>query len=272
MTSPRAPDDRGFTVVEVLVAALMMALIVGAAATLFAHGSDASVATQRQSQLISVADQQIEKVRQEVKTEGFNALAMSGQPVALNGLLPNSSYSSTLDVDPNSFVQSVTGCGSSNQEYMIQSNYDNTTEGISNLLELLPWATCTNSATQVGEPLEILTGYGFVAPQQTVSVGSDTAVVDTYVTDTYVGCNAAQLSGCPATSGGSVSCSSWPTTSGSTTCGDARRVTVAVVLDDHGRYTFGPSGPVYVSTVFANPTPSNAPSSSIGFTVGAKIG
>ena len=47
---------------------------------------------------------------------------------------------------------------------------------------------------------------------------------------------------------------------------------VAVVLDDHGRNDIGPSGPVYVSSVFTNPTPSNEPTSSIGFTVGGRIG
>ncbi len=272
----RLVDSRGFTVVEVLVAALMMALVVGAAATLFINGSDASVATQRQSQLISVADQQIENIRQEVKTKGFNALAMSGQPVALPGAIPNSSYSSTLKTDPNSFVQNLTGCGSNSQELLIEANYNNTGEGVplnpqNLLLGLLPWLSCTNTSSQVGEPLQLLSN-GFVQPQQTVTVGTDTAVVDTYVTDTYVGCNSSAFGNCPSTSGGSVSCSAWPTTAASTTCGDARRVVVAVILNDHGRYLLGPNGPVYESAVFTNPSPSNEPQSSIGFTVGGKIG
>lgn len=272
----RLTDSRGFTVVEVLVAALMMALIVGAAAALFVNGSDASVATQRQAQLISVADQQLENIRQAVKTQGFNKLAMSGQPAALPGTIPNSSYSSTLKADPNAFVKSLTSCGASNEELLIESNYNNTAEGVplnpQNLtLGLLPWLNCTNTSSQFGEPLEILSN-GFVTPQQTVTVGSDTAVVDTYVTDTYVGCNSSGFGNCPSTSGGSVSCGSWPTTTASTTCGDARRVIVAIVLGDHGRNNFGPSAPVYESAVFTNPTPSNEPSSSIGFTVGGKIG
>lgn len=267
----RHAEERGFTIVEVLVAALMMAMIVGAMATLFINGSDASVATQRQSQMISVADQQIEQIRREVKTQGFNGLALSGQPVPLPGGIPNRSYSSSLPADPYSFVKALSGCGPSSEEYLIEPNYDNTGEPIANLLGLLPWAGCTNTSTQIGEPLEILPG-GFVQPQQTVTVGGDTAVVDTYVTDTYVGCNATGLGNCPDTSSGSVSCSAWPTASASTTCGDARRVIVAVVLNDHGRYDLGPGGPVYVSTVFTNPTPSNAPSSAIGFTVGGRIG
>jgi type II secretory pathway pseudopilin PulG len=272
----RLADSPGFTVVEVLVAALMMALIVGAAAALFVNGSDASVATQRQAQLVSVADQQLENIRQEVKTEGFNALAMNGQPAALPSSIPNTSYSSTLNVDPNAFVKTVNNCGASNKELLIESNYDNTAEGVplspQNLtLGLTPWVNCTNTSSQFGEPLEILSN-GFVTPQQTVSVGTDTAVVDTYVTDTYVGCNSSGFSNCPSTSSGSVSCGSWPTTSASTTCGDARRVVVGIVLNDHGRANFGPVAPIYESAVFTNPTPSNEPSSSIGFTVGGKIG
>jgi type II secretory pathway pseudopilin PulG len=273
----RLADTGGFTVVEVLVAALMMSIVVGAAAVMFAHGSHASVATQRQSQLISVADQQIENIRQQVKTNGFNALAMSGQPAALPGTIPNTSYSSTLKADPNAFASSATGCGSQNKQLLIEANYNNTAEGVPlnpqdvTKVGLLPWVNCTNTSSQLGEPLEILSN-GFVTPQQTVTVGSDTAVVDTYVTDTYVGCNSTAFGNCPSTSGGSVSCASWPSTTTSTTCGDARRVVVAVVLNDHGRYDLGPSGPVYQSAVFTNPTPSNEPSSAIGFTVGGKIG
>ncbi len=281
-------SDRGFTLVEVLVAALLMSLIVGAMAAMFLHGSDASVATQRQSQMISIADQQIENIRGQVKTSGFNKLAMSGQPAALPGTITNSSYSSTLNADPNAFVKSVTGCGSSNEELLIESNFNNTGEGVplnpanTSKSSLLPWVSCTNTGTltgtgaQIGEPLQILSN-GFVTPQQSLTVGTDTFVVDTYVTDTYVGCNSSGLGNCPTTSSGSVSCGSWPSTTASTTCGDARRVIVAVILKQpgysgHARYDFGPTSPVYVSTVFTNPSPSNEPTSSIGFTIGGTIG
>ena len=266
----------------------MMAIIVGAAAALMFHGSDASVTTQRQSQMISIADQQIDNIRQEVKTQGFNKLAMSGQPAALPGTITNSSYSSTLSADPYTFVKSATGCGSSSEELLIESNFNNTAEGIplnpanTSLGSLLPWVNCTNTGTltgtgaQIGEPLEILSN-GFVTSQQTMTVGLDTFVVDAYVTDTYVGCNSTAFGNCPTTSSGSVSCASWPSTTGSTTCGDARRVIVAVILKQpgysgHARYDFGPTSPIYESTTFTNPSPSNEPTSSIGFTVGGSIG
>jgi prepilin-type N-terminal cleavage/methylation domain-containing protein len=279
----RLRSDAGFTLIEVIVAAAIAVIVIGASALLFVAGNNGSLSSQRQSELIAVADQQIENIRQLVKTKGFDALAMSGQPAALPSSISNVAYSSTSPVDPNSFVATATGCGGSGgKELLIEANYDNTSEGVpvnpqgSGTQGLLPWSNCTSSSAQVGEPLEIISG-GFVTPQQNnVAVGSDTATVDTYVTDTYVGCNSGGFGGCPSTSGGVVGCNSsstWPTsTTTSTTCADARRVTVAVVMNDHGRNDIGPNTPVYISTVFANPSPSNEPTTSIGLTLGLNIG
>jgi type II secretory pathway pseudopilin PulG len=264
--------EEGFSLIEVLVAALILVLIISSATVLFADGNDSSVASERDSQLISVADQQIETIREEVKTEGFDLLAMNAAPAAGSG--STFSYSSTTYADPNHFVSASTGCGLSNEGYEIEANYDNTSGGAAP--GVLPWSGCTDTSTAVAEPLEILSG-GFVTPQQTnVAVGTDTATVDTYVTDTYVGCtsSAGELSTCPTTTGNVVAGCSWPTApSASTTCADARRVTVAVVLGDHGsRFNIGQSSPVYVSTVFTSPTPSNAPNTAIGLTLGVQLG
>jgi prepilin-type N-terminal cleavage/methylation domain-containing protein len=267
-------SEQGFTLVEVLVAALLLTFVVAAGSSLFVSGSDASISAQRQSQLISVADQQIETIRQEVKTQGFDELAMSAAPAT--GSSVTLSYDSSTHTDPNYFASASTGCGASNEGYAIETNYDSTTEGPASGVE--PWSGCTDTSSTVTEPLEILSA-GFVTPQQTnISVGTDTATVDTYVTDTYVGCNSA-LGGCPSTSGGDVSGCSWPTsTSTSTACADARRVIVAVFYDDagtfsnNGRSLLGTNAPVYISTVFTNPTPSNSPESAAGVTLGAQLG
>lgn len=274
-------SEAGFTLIEVLVAAVMLVLAVSAATVMFADGNDTSVAAQRDSQLISVADQQIEAVRDQVKTEGFNALAMNTTPSALPLAYRYTSYSSTIDTDPGSFVVSKGGCGASNEEYDIEANYDDTSQGQpvdpenTSQNASLPWSGCDSGT----EPLEIIpsTALAFVTPQQTVSVGTDTAIVDTYVTDTYVGCNSGLSTGtCPTTTGGSIACAaaSFPTVASpaSTTCSDARRVIVAVVLDRHGRYDIGPSAPVYASTVFTNPTPSNQPTNSLGINLGVHLG
>ena len=124
----------------------------------------------------------------------------------------------------------------------------------------------------VTEPLEIITT-GFAQAQQTnVTVGTEKATVDTYVTDTYVGCTST-LGGCPTVSSNTVSGCTFPTTiNSSTTCADARRVIVAVVPSASARQDAAQNSPVYISTVFTNPTPSNAPTSAIGITLGGDIG
>jgi prepilin-type N-terminal cleavage/methylation domain-containing protein len=264
----RLRAESGFTLIEVLAAILVLAFIIAASSSLFTHGSDSSVAAQRQAQMISVADQVIETVRQDVKTEGFAALAMSSAPSA--GTNKTLSFNTHTHTDPNDFVTASTGCGSSNEGYAIEANYLNTAEGPPS--GLTPWSGCTNTSSTVTEPLQILSG-GFVTPKQTnVSVGSDTATVYSYVTDTYVGCSTT-IGGCPTTTSGSVSSCTWPASTSSTTaCTDARRVIVAVVLNNHGRFTLGQTSPVYVSTVFVNPLPSNAPNRSIGITLGVQLG
>jgi hypothetical protein len=50
-------------------------------------------------------------------------------------------------------------------------------------------------------------------------------------------------------------------------------VIVAVLLDNTtGSQSIGPNTPVYMSTIFSNPIPSNQPSSAIGLRLGLNIG
>jgi Tfp pilus assembly protein PilV len=239
--------EAGFTIIEVMVAAMIAVLVIGASALLFSKGSASSLASQRQSEVVAVADQQIEQIRQQLKTNpnGFSALALSGAPAA--GTNSIEAGNSATHTDPNDFVVSAAGCGSSNAGYMIQANYDNTTEGVDASVPV--WAGCPTGA----EPLVVRSG-GIVSPQTAgVTVGSDTATVYRYVTDTYVGC------------------SSW-LGSCTSAAGDVRRVTVAVIPDNHGRSDIGPNSPLYLTTTFANPVPTNQVNSSIGLTIGASIG
>ena len=239
----RLRSQEGFTVVEAVVAAFCLALILAGLAALFAAGSHNSLASQRQAALVSVADQQIERIRQAVKTSGFSALAMTAMPAsATNSTLP---YSPTTHTDPNDLVVSSSGCGSSAAGYTIELNYDDTSEGT--VASAPPGSTCPAGT----EPL-IVSGTGIVTPSRTVSSGSGTATVNTYVTETYVGCN---------TSLGSGSCAQ-----------DARRVIVAVRLNGPTRRTVGPNSPLYVSTIFTNPIPTNQPNSAVGITLGLGIG
>jgi prepilin-type N-terminal cleavage/methylation domain-containing protein len=278
ISRPSVDGEHGFSLIEVLVAALILAAVVGGGVTLLIDGGNSAVAAQRDSQLISVADQQIETIREEVKTKGFDELAMSALPgTASNATLP---YSSTTYADPNHFVSSGTGtCGTYNTGYDIEANYDNSSSGLAS--GVTPWSGCTAGA----EPLEVIpavTPYvaGFVSPgPTTVSLGStgQTVTVDEYVTDTYVGCGGSTASiTCPTTTTGSVVCPTtigWPSsTASSTTCADARRLIVAVIPSSTGRYDVGQTSPVYVSTIFTNPSPSNSASGTLGLTLGLQLG
>jgi prepilin-type N-terminal cleavage/methylation domain-containing protein len=240
----RLAAEDGFSLIEVMIAALMLALIAAAAAALFSTGSGSSLASQRQNALLSVAEQQIEQIREAVKTQGFSSLAMSAPPAA--GGSATLSYQSTNYTDPNHFVASASGCGSSSLGYTIEANYNNTSEGTATGTEPL----FTNCPLGV-EPLIIQSG-GIVTPSQTVAYGAGTVTVDTYVTQTNLGCNTALGTG---------------------SCGnDSRRVILAVVPNPGGRFNNGPNAPLYLSTLFTNPTPSNAPNSSVGITLGAQLG
>jgi type II secretory pathway pseudopilin PulG len=240
-------EDNGFTLIEVVVSAACLMLIISAIATLFVNGNNSSLASQRQSAMTQVANQQIELIHQQVKTIGFQGLAMTSLPAAASATtLP---YSATTHLDPNYFAITKSGCGASGAEYQIEANWDDTSEG---------YATSNEpqfSGCDIGNEPLIASGGGFVTPQKTVSLGSNgTATVDTYVTQTNVGCNASL---------GNGNCGS-----------DARRVIVAVVPapGTSGNYDTQPNSPLYVSTIFTNPTPSNAPSSSIGLTLGVSLG
>jgi type II secretory pathway pseudopilin PulG len=280
--------EAGFTIIEVLVAALILVIVLAGGTTMFVGGADSSVASQRRSQMISIADGQIETIREEVKTKGFAALAMSGTPKALSSsTIPNAAPNSTIAIDPYAFASNLGGsCGGSGWEYQISANYDLTAGGTpavpsSGASGVTAWESCNAGY----EPLEIL-GSGFVSPQQTflASNGTDTYVVDTFVTDTYVPCHTGGGVSCPSvmstgTGTGTVEtvqCSgvaSFPmTTAASTICADARRVTVAVIMDDHGKQEIGQASPVYESTIFTNPTPSNSATTTLGLTLGLQLG
>jgi prepilin-type N-terminal cleavage/methylation domain-containing protein len=253
-------DQSGFTLIEVIVAAFCLALTMGAAAMLFGVGDSNSLATQRQSEAINLADQYLEKVRLQVKTSsgGFANLAMSAAPAAgTNSTLANES---TVHTDPDDFVSAASGCGPSNEGYLIEANWDNTTEGTAPGVS--SWSPCASGA----EPLVINTTSGYVTPVRTVTVGSATATIYTYVTDTNIGCYST-LGTCNSYNSG-------------TPLGDAKRVIVAVVMNNGGtentgtaaNLTEGPNTPMYASTILTNPVPSNQSNSSIGLNLGVSLG
>lgn len=246
---PLRADEDGFTLIEVLVGVLLLALVIAAASALFISDSDSSLAAQRESALLSAADQQIENVRQIVKTTGFSALGLSSLPATASSATVK--FSTATPLDPNSYV---TMCGASSA-YEIEADYDNSNEG---LVSSLPVESpCTTAGV---EPL--VTGGTLPPSPPSVTVGSMTVTLYEYVTQTSVGCNASL---------GSGGCT-----------GDARRVIVAAVDSQAAaqcgstatlnRCSLGANSPVYLTTIFTNPTPSNAPNSAIGLTLGVQLG
>jgi type II secretory pathway pseudopilin PulG len=254
-------EERGLTLVEVVVAAMLATIVIGASAALFATADNSALGTQRQAQLLAVANQQIEKIRDQVKTNtsGFSALAMSCDPssaacvpVPSGGSGAQLSYNSNVYTDPNHWVSSSSGCGANNEGYLIESNWDSSDEGP--VSSVAPWTGCPTG----GEPLLVSAG-GIVTPYQTVTVGTGTATVYEYVTETYVGC-----------AGSSVNSSL--SACGSSTNSDARRLIVAVVPNNAGSLDRGVNSPQYMSTIFTNPVPSNQVNTSIGLSLGLSLG
>jgi len=236
-------DERGFTLVEVIVAMVVALLVIGAAASGFARNSDSADAAQLQSELLTVAQQQIEKVHSIVTQYGFDALALNATPPT-----PTDAVLPTDPTDPDDFIRNHS---SASPSFLIETNYNATGGG-----------QISSVVSNNGEPLEIDTTNGRIAPtvasnpadvNTQVAVGSGTATVYTFVTQATVPCNTTVLGGCAAS--------------------DVRRVIVAVRTNTAtGAKQIGPNAPVYISTVFSNPIPSNQPSSATGLRLGLNIG
>ena len=157
MTPPRR-SEAGFTLLEVMIALFISLIVLGALASLFITGSGSTLGAQQQSQLLAVADQQIEKIREQVKTNsgGFAQLGMSTAPAA--GTSTTLTSEPTIHTDPNFFVKTAAGCGPSAEGYTIRINYDDTTEGTVSTVPA--FTSCPTSV----EPLVIKSGTGIVAP------------------------------------------------------------------------------------------------------------
>jgi hypothetical protein len=231
---------------EVIMALFVALAVIGALALVFASNDNSSLASQLQISRLSVLQQQIEKARSVVNEYGFGALALNADPSApTDSTLPND------PTDPNDFI---TGHGTSGEAFLVESNYNNTAEGV--------LTDTPNTGEPLLDPATGTTG-GEVSPVQCVDLttpssssscsalasGSDPyATVYTYITQ-------AATVGCAAP----PSCN-----------GDARRVIVAVLLHNPSspsRRDIGPNTPTYSTVVLTNPLPSDYPSSASGLRV-----
>jgi type II secretory pathway pseudopilin PulG len=282
----RVRSQAGFALLDVLVAGFVLAIaLAGLAGILIGSEGEAS-AEVTQSQLINVADQQIEQVRAAVAANGFNALALTAAPT------PYTTWSTEQTwADPAEFVQTDSSCGYG-YAFEILQNYDVSSSSAP------PGFTTWSGCGTAGEPLQILSGGLIAVPNgtsppacsstvidnaciETLSHG-ESVQVDTFVTDSYIGCGtnteAVTTISCPnATTGSVANCAAnstttptFPTsTSSSTSCADVRRVVVAVVPPNTAGAKTSPTTPLYVSTMFTDPDPAAVEQGAIGIGIGA---
>jgi hypothetical protein len=249
--------------VEALMGALLSVLIAGAVAMGLVEGNDSSLATQRQTQLVSVLEARIEWIHQllaqEYTTTGFAAIAMSSDPEK-----PKDASLPRDPADPNDFIlhwnQSFKtkekGEGS-RDTFLIEKNYNNTEQGI------------ISGSSANGEELDVDPASGKIPTENFVDLATEKtystkeaaaasghpyAVVNTYVTlDTQ---DVSQVTGGCNTNAATGS-----------TAEDARRVIVAARYHPAGEGVLADSTPQYVTTLLTNPTPSNQCQNAEGFTI-----
>lgn len=270
MSRKGARSEAGFTLVEVIVAALILVLVVAAAASLFASGSKSSLAAQRHAEEIEVADQQIEQIREEVKTAGsFSNLRMQQSPVADTS---PPTVDGRISTDPNAFV--------SGSCFYIETNWDAPLSSGNALSSVSTWPGCPTGAEPLAVSQPTSAATAVATPPRPVAIGSATGTAYTYVTYTNLGCNPGLVgaSSCYNPSSPATACMS--STGCFTPLGDAMRVTVAIVLNNGGTNNtgsaaeddIGQNSPVYVSTILTNPVPSNQPNTSVGLSLGVGLG
>ncbi len=166
MSAPRRRrpgGEQGLTFIEVLVGLLVSLIIIGASSEFFVLSNRSALSGRRQVSALALAQSQIEKIRQQVKQNGFTTLAMSSVPAKAG---PDTDASSPTDFT-----------NSAGTTWEVHENYD---------------SPGTILATE-----SLITG-GTISPVQTVT-GSDgvTAKVYTFVTQTTDICQIG-VTGCSA--------------------------------------------------------------------------
>jgi type II secretory pathway component PulJ len=250
---PHLSAQEGFSLVEALVGAMISVLVAGAVAMGLVESNDSALATQRQTQLVSVLQARIEWVHQ-LLTQDYSSLGFASIALSSN---PEKGKDKTLPQDPsdpNDFIlhhneSNKTEPGKKAWEgFLIEKNYNNTEQGV-----------ISGSSASEGEQLDIDATNGKIPAENFVDLATEKtystkteaaasghpyAVVNTYVT--LAAADVAEVSGGCNTTAGTGS-----------TAEDARRVIVAARYHPAGEGVLADSTPQYDTTLLTNPMPSN---------------
>ncbi len=249
-------DDRGFTMIELMVSMFVSILVVGALSLLFVESNNSSLASQRLISRYSILEQQMERIRETVKQYGFSALALSTAPSA--------GVNSPLAVDPTNPDDFISGTGCA-QAFTVESNYNLTTEAFPSTQKVAdnPEPLLVNGCTVAGTAIsggqlaavkcadlsngttyaDPLTAGAYPSCGTVVTAGDPYATISTFVTQTTTaGCNTALSGSCGA---------------------DVRRVILAVTLSSQAT-DIGANYPAYATTMIANPVASNQSNTASG--------
>jgi type II secretory pathway pseudopilin PulG len=242
----------GVSLVEVMVGALITALVAGAVAVALVNSNDSALATQRQAQLVAVLQNRMEWIHQlfseTYPSAGFAAVALSqNPPKAKDASLPRDPE------DPNDFIvgydpnYQTPAAKKPYEGFLIEKNYNGTEQGL-----------VTNASAE-GEQLQVesasgkiasvsffdpTTGEKYNSEEAAVASGRPFAIVNTYVT--LASEDVSQVAGGCATPSGTGS-----------TAADARRVIIAARLHPPNSGAKSYSAPQYATTLLTNPTPSS---------------
>jgi type II secretory pathway pseudopilin PulG len=230
----------GFTIVEVMVAALLVAVGVVAILGSLDAVSKTGVAAQRHQQAVAYGQREIERLRTlDYRTE----LGLTSFPVASGDGIVAGDPTPNVPKNPNYYV-SGTGL-------KIMARYSDKTSG-------LQPGVSPNPEPLVGPGESGLTSPQVNAGPQSFSINGTSGKIYRYVTWRSEHCPATTTSGitnpCPGTK-------------------DSKRITIAIVLDAVGNGA-GPSKPIWLSSVMsdpdATPTGVSPPSPPTGGTISAQ--